>query len=84
MGVILSEDNHLSVIIPAGFAHGFQAMQDNCELIYLHSEEYNQSAEFGVKYNDPILDIKWPLPCTKTSSRDEAFEYIKNLPSGLI
>ncbi|NOT52323.1 MAG: dTDP-4-dehydrorhamnose 3,5-epimerase [Chitinophagaceae bacterium] len=70
-GVELSAANKKMLYIPEGFAHGFQCLEDNCELIYHHSEFYNPDAESGIRYNDPAITIKWPLPVTVLSPRDE-------------
>jgi dTDP-4-dehydrorhamnose 3,5-epimerase len=79
MGMTISKENQISLLMPEGFAHGFQALENNCELIYLHSEEYVESKQFGLKFDDPILAIKWPLKCMDISKRDSNFDYIKNL-----
>jgi dTDP-4-dehydrorhamnose 3,5-epimerase len=71
-GVELSAANKKMLYIPGGFAHGFQCLEDNCELIYHHSEFYNPEAESGIRYNDPAVTIKWPLPVTVLSPRDES------------
>ncbi len=70
-GVELSAANKKMLYIPEGFAHGFQCLEDNCELIYHHSEFYQPGAESGIRYNDPLINIKWPLPLTVISQRDE-------------
>ena len=67
---ILSSKNMKIIYIPEGFAHGFQTLEDNCEILYLHSEFYSGELESGVKYNDPKLNIKWPLKLTEISERD--------------
>ena len=69
-GAELSSLNRKMLYIPKGFAHGFQAMTDNCELIYHHSEFYSPGVEAGVKYNEPRINIEWPLPLTNISARD--------------
>src|SRR4051812_19047835 len=69
-GAELSSVNRKMLYIPEGFAHGFQALTDNCELIYHHSEFYSPGVEAGVKYNDPRVNIQWPLPLTNISARD--------------
>lgn len=69
---ILSEENHRSFAIPEGFAHGFQTLTDNCELIYLHTSAYMPEAEAGLDALDPLVGIKWPLPVTERSARDQA------------
>lgn len=66
----LSADNRDMFIIPEGFAHGFQALEDNCELLYLHTEAYDQPNEGGARYDDPALAIEWPLPVAEISDRD--------------
>ncbi len=70
-GVELTEGNGRMVVIPEGFAHGFQLLAPNSELLYLHTEAYNADAEAGLRYNDPALGISWPLPVTDISERDQ-------------
>ena len=67
---ILSQENLVAMLIPEGFAHGFQAPENDSELIYLHSEKYNNLAEGGIRYNDPKLNIHWPLDVIEVSDRD--------------
>lgn len=69
-GIQLSSINKKMIYIPEGFAHGFQALTDNCELIYHHSQFYLPGVEAGIKYNDPKINIEWPLPVTSISERD--------------
>ena len=69
-GELLSADNHKTLHIPEGFAHGFQTLTDNCELIYLHTAAYNAEAEDALNAQDPRLAINWPLEITELSSRD--------------
>lgn len=69
-GEILRGDAHRSLLIPAGFAHGFQALEDDCELLYLHSCAYAPDYERGLSVHDPRLAIAWPLPVTGLSPRD--------------
>jgi dTDP-4-dehydrorhamnose 3,5-epimerase len=69
-GEVLSAENLASLCIPAGFAHGFQTLTDDCELIYLHSRPYRPEAEGALNPLDPALAIQWPLPVTEMSERD--------------
>jgi dTDP-4-dehydrorhamnose 3,5-epimerase len=71
--VELSRDNDRAVFIPEGCAHGFQALEDDCELLYLHTEFYNKVCEGGVRYDEPRLGIAWPLPIAQLSVRDAGF-----------
>ena len=66
----LSAANHRALLIPEVFAHGFQALSADCELIYLHSRAYVPDAEAGLNPNDPMLSIIWPLAITELSARD--------------
>ncbi len=69
-GEILSGKNNYMMYIPAGFAHGFQALQPNTELLYFHTEFYDPQYEGGLRYDDPALDIHWPEKITDISDRD--------------
>jgi dTDP-4-dehydrorhamnose 3,5-epimerase len=68
----LSAQNDRSLLIPRGFAHGFQALEDDCELLYLHSSAHAPAAEGALSVLDPRLAIDWPLPFTDLSARDRA------------
>lgn len=67
---VLSADNRRALLIPEGFAHGFQALSDNVELLYFHSRAHAPSAEAGVHPQDPRVAVAWPLPVTLLSPRD--------------
>ena len=62
--------------IPEGFAHGFQTLTDNAELIYLHTAFYRPNAEGGLRHDDPAMGIKWPLPVTVISERDSRHQLV--------
>jgi len=79
----LSEDNNKSLVIPEGFAHGFQALSDNCELLYFHTHSYAPGFEAGVNPMDVALSIDWPLPISDISNRDENLPHIDNKFIGL-
>jgi dTDP-4-dehydrorhamnose 3,5-epimerase len=66
----LSERNARMMVIPEGCAHGFQALEEDSELLYLHTEFYAPEAEGGVSCTDPRLAIPWPLPIADLSRRD--------------
>ena len=70
VGIELSAQNKKMIYIPEGFAHGFQTLAANSELIYHHSQFYKPGVEGGIKYNDPAVPIEWPLPLTNISARD--------------
>jgi dTDP-4-dehydrorhamnose 3,5-epimerase len=82
-GVKLSKDNMRMFYIPEGFAHGFQTLTDNAELIYLHSAFYSPEYECGLRFDDPRLAIKWPLPVGIISSKDQSYPLIDNTFKGI-
>lgn len=79
----LSADNGRMVVIPEGFAHGFQVMEPQSELLYLHTAAYEPSAESGLRYDDPTLAIRWPLAVTELSPRDTKHALIDKTFEGI-
>ena len=69
-GEELSAGNHKSMLIPAGFAHGLQTLENDCELLYFHSAAYAAEAEDEIHPQEPKIGIAWPLPIAEMSSRD--------------
>lgn len=69
-GMELSEDQPMEFFIPEGFAHGFQALTDNVQLLYLHTVAWSHSHEGSLRHDDPALAIAWPLPVTQVSEKD--------------
>lgn len=72
-GCELTEDNDRAVFIPEGCAHGFQALTDDADLLYMHTAPWTPTCEAGVRYDDPRLGIAWPLPIIATSARDRGY-----------
>jgi dTDP-4-dehydrorhamnose 3,5-epimerase len=68
----LSADGHAGVLIPEGVAHGFQALTDDVELLYLHTQRWSPEHERVLRHDDPRLAIAWPLPVVALSPRDAA------------
>jgi len=71
-GTELSAENRRALLIPEGFAHGFQALVPDCELIYFHSAAYHAASEGAVHVEDPRLGLSWPGPIAELSARDRA------------
>ncbi len=71
VAVVLDADLRNAVYVPEGFAHGFQSLTDEVEMIYAHSAAYAPDAEGGLQALDPALGIDWPRPVTQRSPRDE-------------
>jgi len=79
----LTETNKKTIYIPKGFAHGFQTLEDNTELLYMHSSIYNPSHECGLNIKDPLLDIRFPLEISNLSSRDKEHKLLSNNFKGI-
>jgi dTDP-4-dehydrorhamnose 3,5-epimerase len=79
----LSFDNARMLVIPEGCAHGFQVLEPQSELLYLHTAHYEPSAEGAVRYDDPKLAITWPLSVTDVSTRDQLHPLLSSDFSGL-
>ncbi len=82
-GQELSPENGLMLVLGEGYAHGFQVMAPDSELLYLHSHPYTPSAEAGLRYDDPQLKIPWPLPVTTVSQRDLSLPYLEHSWGGI-
>ena len=67
---ILSSENNNSLLIPEGCAHGFQALENDCKLLYLHTELYNPDFEGSLNVMDPMIGINWPIPFSEISDKD--------------
>lgn len=74
--VELSAENQKMLIIPEGFAHGFQSLEDNSEIIYLSTEHFYADHEFAINIKDPLIGIKLPLPISDISKRDMNHDFL--------
>lgn len=70
IAVELTAENHRALFVPANFAHGFQTLEDNSEVMYLVSGFYTPECERGLRFNDPALNIQWPVPVEHMSDKD--------------
>jgi dTDP-4-dehydrorhamnose 3,5-epimerase len=67
-----------ALVIPEGCAHGFQSLENNIEMIYLHTKAYCKKAEGTLRYDDPKVAIQWPLQVLHVSDKDASFPFISN------
>lgn len=72
----LSSQENNAIFIPMGFAHGFQTLEDDTALLYIHSSGYSPESEVGFSYDDPSLGIDWPLEPRNMSEKDRAYPWI--------
>jgi dTDP-4-dehydrorhamnose 3,5-epimerase len=83
-GVELDAEAMNMVYIPRGFAHGFQTLHPDCEMLYLHTEFYSPESEGGFRFDSPDLGIDWPLPPHGMSPRDLALPTFQSTCEGIV
>ena len=81
--VELTADNHRGIYIPERFAHGYQALEDNTETTYHVGEFYTPGSEGGLLYDDPLLQLAWPLPVSVMSDKDRQWKPLTDIESEL-
>jgi dTDP-4-dehydrorhamnose 3,5-epimerase len=82
--VELTPENHLAFVIPEGCAHGFQVLEADSELLYLHTAFYTPDAEGAVRFDDPRIGVNWPLAPTDLSARDLSHPHLEENFKGII
>ncbi len=75
-GEKLTEENQRMMVVPEGFAHGFQALTEGCDATYLVTQYWSSSHEGGLRYDDPAVGIRWPLEVTEISDKDAAHPWL--------
>ena len=81
--VELNEDNYRSLYVPERFAHGYQVLRDKTETSYQVGEFYAPGAESGLAYNDPRLGLRWPLPVSIISEKDQSWKLLDEVEAEL-
>jgi dTDP-4-dehydrorhamnose 3,5-epimerase len=79
VSVTLSAQNGLSVYIPAGYAHGFCVVSPDAQVLYKTTDEYAPELEWGVRWDDPVLGIPWPVSAPRLSSRDSRWPALSDV-----
>ncbi len=69
---VTSADEDCWVVAPPGFARGLQALEDDTDVEYLCTAQYDPRGEAGIRWDDPALGIPWPLPASAVSEKDRA------------
>lgn len=82
LGVELTEDNRKALYVPELFAHGYQTLSDAAEVIYQVSEMYMPGYERGIRHDDPLLGIQWPMPVTVISEKDASWAAMERQRAG--
>ena len=83
ISVELNEENMAALYVPERFAHGYQVLRDNTDTSYQVGEFYTPNAEGGLRYDDPRLGLKWPLPVSVISAKDQAFRPLSEIEDGV-
>jgi dTDP-4-dehydrorhamnose 3,5-epimerase len=76
--VELSADNRKALYVPQMFAHGYQTLTDDAEVVYQVDEFYSPQNERGLRYDDPKLAIQWPLAVHSISKKDQAWALLES------
>ena len=79
ISVTLSADNGNALFVPAMCAHGFQTLEDNTDVLYMVSGAYTPACERGLRHDDPVLRINWPLPVNHISEKDASWTLLENV-----
>ena len=77
-GIELSAENHLMLLVPQGFAHGFVTLEDNCEVQYKVDKTYDKLSNRSIKYDDPQIGINWPVINVFLSDKDINAKLLKD------
>jgi dTDP-4-dehydrorhamnose 3,5-epimerase len=83
VAVELNGDNQRAIYVPERFAHGYQVLADNSDTTYMVGEYYTPAAESGLLFDDPRLALKWPLPVSVISEKDQKFRLLDEIESEL-
>lgn len=83
LAVVLSAENGRGLYVPRRFAHGFVTLENDTELTYLISESHTPNAEGGLRYDDPMLGVDWPLPARVVSPRDATWSSLCEIEDAL-
>ena len=82
VGVELSAENHRALYVPEMFAHGYQALTNDSEVVYQVGEFYQPGYERGLRYDDPFFSIKWPIEVTEISQKDSNWPLLRMMSVG--
>ena len=86
VSTVLSEENKMLFWVPAGFAHGFLALENGSEVSYKETTEYSKENERGIRWNDPNINISWPLNgiTPKVSAKDSNLPFLKDADNNFV
>ena len=79
-GIHISAENHRQLFVPAGYAHGFCVLSEQADIIYKCTDFYAPDDEYGIRWDDPELNINWPLQNPTLSAKDAAYPFLSQQP----
>ena len=82
-GVELTDSNNRMIYVPEGFAHSFQSLTDDVEIVYFVSNFYAANNEGGLRFDDPMLNIEWQREVTEVSARDREHPLLNDAFEGM-
>lgn len=82
IGVELTAANRRSLYIPEMFAHGYQTLTDDTEVVYQMNKLYTPGYEQGLRYDDPILGIQWQIPVSEIAAKDSSWSLLESMLVG--
>lgn len=84
VSAILSDENHNLLYVPEGFAHGFCVLSDKADVLYKANSEYSPEHERGIFWNDPVIDISWPIEKPVLVKKDLQLPSLKNADNNFV
>lgn len=82
-GAELACEEFNMMYIPKGCAHGFQTLEENCELLYFHTSFYKPASEGAIRFDDPLVSIQWPLQAVNMSQKDKSYPLLNSAFAGI-
>jgi dTDP-4-dehydrorhamnose 3,5-epimerase len=79
MGIVISSENYRQVYIPEGFAHGFCVLTESAMVLYKCTDYYLPGEERGIRWDDPVLNIAWPIPVPILSEKDRNYPLLRDM-----
>jgi len=84
VGVMLDDENHRQLFIPPGFAHGFCVLSKEADFSYKCTDYYHPETEIGIRWDDPVINIEWPIKGPSLSHKDQQNPFLSDInPSDL-
>ncbi len=84
IGIEITEENRRMLYVPPGFAHGFQVLSETAEILYKCTDEYSPAHDRGIIWNDPVINVAWPLADPLLSGKDEKHPSLQDADNNFV